>query len=410
MDHAQLMASAVLKDADDRPDRKNGISSSSIRCVYDGTRTIAVGSERNAKTQIAALLDLLDLHVNGSTSDQDAVTLLLGGRLGLKREAVDAVRTLVGAKRGGPEVRLLEHDADGGWVPIADEPFDAADVTEYTRWPALLSAIPHEPPALVIDLLRRASVPALRAYPMLSSKGTRWSLRVEGLEVGRVTAKGGYLDVGKEGKLGGQSAARISWLSHEDRSARVSFGTDDADLARAAATIKHFASGWTPADPALAPEQNEHALESRILRGAVPVAADGRELELIREHGTVNWGSQFPTKWGRDGSARYLDALLRDGSTPWAIEMKVQGAGGVGQYYRHAIAQAVLYREFIRGATPLHPWFEAYGLDPNACQAAVVVPEIQHGPWLARLKRLCDLFDVPLVQVPHETAFLRGFV
>ena len=64
----------------------------------------------------------------------------------------------------------------------------------------------------------------------------------------------------------------------------------------------------------------------------------------------MNWGSQFPTKWGPGGKSRYLDALLRDGSTPWAIEMKVQGGAGVGQYYRHAVAQAVLYREFIRRA------------------------------------------------------------
>ena len=43
---------------------------------------------------------------------------------------------------------------------------------------------------------------------------------------------------------------------------------------------------------------------------------------------------------------------LPDDETPWAIEMKVAGSAGVGQYYRHAIAQAVLYREFIKQATP----------------------------------------------------------
>jgi hypothetical protein len=34
--------------------------------------------------------------------------------------------------------------------------------------------------------------------------------------------------------------------------------------------------------------------------------------------------------------------------------MNVAGSAGVGQYYRRAIAQAVLYREFIKRATPLH--------------------------------------------------------
>ena len=36
--------------------------------------------------------------------------------------------------------------------------------------------------------------------------------------------------------------------------------------------------------------------------------------------------------------------------------MKVAGSAGVGQYYRHAIAQAVLYREFIKRATLMTAW------------------------------------------------------
>ena len=89
--------------------------------------------------------------------------------------------------------------------------------------------------------------------------------------------------------------------------------------------------------------------------------------------------------------------------------MKVRGAGGVGRYYRHAIAQAVLYREFIRQARPLHFWFERYGLDAAACQAAVVIPEFPSGTggrWRPRLQALCDLFDVELVEVDKKSAEL----
>ncbi len=43
---------------------------------------------------------------------------------------------------------------------------------------------------------------------------------------------------------------------------------------------------------------------------------------------------------------------MRQGSVPWAVEMKVRGGGGVGGYYRHAVGQAVLYRQFIRSASP----------------------------------------------------------
>ncbi|GHE08371.1 hypothetical protein [Klenkia taihuensis] len=38
---------------------------------------------------------------------------------------------------------------------------------------------------------------------------------------------------------------------------------------------------------------------------------------------------------------------------PWAIGMKVSGAGAVGRYYRHAIGQAVLYRHSIHSADRL---------------------------------------------------------
>ncbi len=81
--------------------------------------------------------------------------------------------------------------------------------------------------------------------------------------------------------------------------------------------------------------------------------------------------------------------------------MKVQGGAGVGQYYRHAVAQAVLYREFIRGASPLHFWFEKRGLKAEDCQAAVVVPEIpaKQAQWRGRIERLCDLFNVTFVEV-----------
>src|SRR4051794_35441069 len=116
---------------------------------------------------------------------------------------------------------------------------------------------------------------------------------------------------------------------------------------------------------------------------------------------TWSTGAASSRKWGPGGKARYLDALLRDGSTPWAIEMKVQGGAGVGQYYRHAVAQAVLYREFIRRAEPLHPWFEKRGLVATDCRAAVVVPTIpsQQARWRHRLMALCRVFDVAFVEV-----------
>jgi hypothetical protein len=103
---------------------------------------------------------------------------------------------------------------------------------------------------------------------------------------------------------------------------------------------------------------------------------------------------------------RYLDALLRDNSTPWAIEMKVQGSAGVRSYYRHAIGQAVLYRHFIRSAAPLNFWFTERHLNREACKTAVLIPELEQQLWAERLSRLCELLDVELIQVPHRFANL----
>lgn len=75
-----------------------------------------------------------------------------------------------------------------------------------------------------------------------------------------------------------------------------------------------------------------------------------------------------------------------------------------GQYYRNAVAQAVLYRHFIRQAIPLHFWFHQFGLDPTLCQAAVVVPTIQTTKWQDRLAALCKFFDVELVIVDDAAA------
>jgi hypothetical protein len=137
---------------------------------------------------------------------------------------------------------------------------------------------------------------------------------------------------------------------------------------------------------------------------------NGRLLQLLRPDPVTNWGSQFPTRWGHTAgnAARYLDALLRDGDVPWAVEMKVRGSGGVGGYYRHAVAQAVLYRHFIRSADPLDPWFASRGLNRMACRAAVVVPDLDAQPaWRDRLRAVCELVDVELVEVPRQFAALR---
>lgn len=381
-------------------DKVNSISSATGRLVTnDGRRAVEVRPGASSKTQIAALLDLLDLHLSDVDAGQpvrsDAVALRVPDPTS---EARGAIGTLVESLAAPLQVEVVELK-NGDWSPAA-KGWDLADVNEYAGWPELL-ARPRDVPPLVAEVVQTADLPALRAYPMLSTRAG-WSLRLEGLEVGRANANVVKLKVGKEGKTGGRSRQREVWVS--------ATGLEDplttSDVSVAAAAISAFAAAWADL-AAVKVDHDEHALESRILRGATPIEVEGNQLALIQpDDGVVNWGSQFPTKWGLGGKSRYLDALLRDGSTPWAIEMKVQGGAGVGQYYRYAVAQAVLYREFIRQAEPLHPWFEARSLKAKDCQAAVVVPRLTNPRqlhWRDHVARLCAAFEVAFVEVdPHH--------
>ncbi len=85
-------------------------------------------------------------------------------------------------------------------------------------------------------------------------------------------------------------------------------------------------------------------------------------------------GSQIPTLWSPGGKPRYLDAFLRDGRVPWAVEMKVKAGGGYGAHLRHAIGQAVLYRHYLRTTLSFKGWFDEHDLDQQSVRAAVLHP------------------------------------
>jgi hypothetical protein len=159
--------------------------------------------------------------------------------------------------------------------------------------------------------------------------------------------------------------------------------------------------------------QPEHALESCVLRGAVPVAVDGAILAPAFDDPLVSRGSQFPTLWGRGGPAHYLDALLRRGCVPWAVELKVLSGGRAGAYYRHGVAQAVLYRHFIRSAAPVHAWFAEAGMDAAACRACLAVPRALPAATaqmraLRALRLLAGKFDVSVAEIDWQPGHRPG--
>ena len=183
-----------------------------------------------------------------------------------------------------------------------------------------------------------------------------------------------------------------------------------AELVRALIGEFHGAAGGR-----LEHGQPEHALEATVLRGELKVMVGGRALEPLvapsdppgsPARSRVARGSQIPAQWWPGGAPRYLDALLRDERTAWAVEMKEPSrAGGYGSYLRHAIGQAVLYRHFLRTASPYGQWFNSAGLDQRGVRALVLYPQPDEVAERKISRRVGDLwllasaFDVQLVAV-----------
>ena len=107
------------------------------------------------------------------------------------------------------------------------------------------------------------------------------------------------------------------------------------------------------------------------------------------------------------GSRRYLDALLAEPTgRPWAVELKDQEAGGGhGEYLRHGIAQAVLYRHYIRTTLELDAWFDFHGLRRTECQAALAFPTAAPStvPKIGRLKEIAARYDVKVLEFPRPS-------
>ena len=229
--------------------------------------------------------------------------------------------------------------------------------------------------------------PSLHLYPsaITSANSEIWALRLDGLQIGTASHSRATLTIGQPGKAADGRARQIFTEIFEKPSVSVSddpespLGTLSTD--QAAQDIRTLLRRFRRADVRGAPithrsrgdfaRVDEHALEARLLKGIVTLTNE--PTELVLDDDVVARGSQFPTLWGHSTEARYLDALVRHGSTPLAVELKV-ATGGQGRYYRRALVQAVLYRHFIRNAPGLNPWFETAGLDRMATEGAIGIP------------------------------------
>jgi hypothetical protein len=380
-------------------DRKNSVSSLLVRAKWDGKLTVAVGSDVPSSPAASALVDLVALWLVGGDRSAPVTLLLADGR----PEVVDAARTLRSSLNGRVDVGIALL-SDVRTEPVFDH-CPAPDFSSSMRAVGYSRLLENwrmaEPFPIACHLAKLVDHPSLRLYPMLSQNPLtgHWSVRLDGLEVGRVGPATGKLDVGRTSPAGALSFARGRWLEVHPSG---SFSFDDSTVHEAADLLSSLISKFPPGGlHTLDHRQPEHALESAVLRGLTSVVTSKGALVPWLEEDLVSRGSQFPTLWTESGKARYLDALVKDGSVPWAIELKVLKSGGPGSYCRHGLAQAVLYRHFIRSATPVHRWFRSAGTEPTTCRAAVAFPK---APQASRarvdsLRRLSGLFDVDVIEL-----------
>jgi len=342
-------------------DRKLSLSHDVIRCPSLGL--VAVGGDAPEGIQSNALLDALVWHreVRGG---QGPLRLRLG-RSDRIVGVLEEVGGLLAAFNGATEIQVEVDDH-----PVVPE---APRFAGYTpSWlSALLARADEDPPPLVRALSDRVIAPSFRWYRPLST--CAWSGRVEGLRICEISPRDtrATLQVGAPGKAGAESPARARFR----QILRNTLGSNDSELVFDANNIDDAvaviaALALDRADGALARCEPEHRLEARVLRGATTVTVDGTRLVPVE----MRYPFQFPTLWSlHREDTRYVDALMRTGDVPWVVELKVPHSGGQRQYYRHAIKQAVLYRQFVRGATEVHPWFASRGLDARCCEAALIV-------------------------------------
>lgn len=354
----------------------HGLSSALLLGQMNGKPVVAIGGDADAKTQINAFQDAVHWHnLKGGTG----TALFVLGRGALTDNVLPIVATLSHAL--GEKIRI-DVEVDGkhhaGTHPMFLQPRDWLGLLELREG--------MHPPALALSLFKQAAIDSFRWYRPVT-RNAKWSGRVDGLQVCEISHSGKRPLVMKIGKLGKKNDESLARRCFRKIAGKDEVTVKETDLEQAVEILRRIDAAR--ATGALASCELEHRLEARVLRGATPVVVDGEWLLPA----ISDWPFQFPTLWSDSAQdrARYVDVLMAKGEVPWILELKVDSAGR-GQHYRHAIGQAVLYREFVRRAKWLHPWFKKKNLDPTKCQAAIAFPA--HPGDQRALLQLAAQFDV----------------
>lgn len=347
---------------------------------HDNVAIVAVGDELEFETRVHAIVDAV-CWWKRLGPDSARRHILAHGSGGRCDEVLETVATIRSGSPGLPEMAIWR-DYDPV-LPVAPDFSGRAH-----KWlKDLRNRDEARPPAFAESLRSLINDPSFRWYRTVT--GTRWSGRLEGLEVCTIedaTPANVRIDIG----MGVQNRDD----SPERAISKKLLGSLPREFSAATAAEAALAIRTLSAHRHQMKNRDEHHLESRVLRGDVQVVVNGGCLETV----CVDYPFQFPAQWSRGGRARYVDILMHIGPTPYVVELK-DGVASIGQYYRHAITQAVLYREFVKKATGLRRWFEKHNLDQATCRAVVAFPLDTRSSTtsLQELSALAELFEVEVV-------------
>lgn len=373
------------------------VAANVIRCEQGDTFIVGMGT-KDAKDkqitrdeQINVLVDGVSLCIQ---QNKKSLRLILGKREapGEQAEVENAVALLIESMK--MDDFKIEAEVDGKIVFLQPKSFNISENDKTERWMKYLTR-PVEVPEFLNDLERAVNDGIFKWYRNVT--GNYWSGRVGGLEVCTVDFNDNKytLDVGKEGKKGNISKTREEFLRIRNKILDTNtFSRSQIDqvvsVIRTVANSRRYG--------ALNEYNREHLLESQVLCSDLDVVSNSVSLKPV----CGDYPFQFPALWKPFASARFIDVLMRIDNIPYVVELKE--GHSPGQYYRHAITQAVLYREFIKRAEKVHPWFKERGLDPEKCRAVVAFPELakgnkKHQKLLEQHKKVASCFDVEIIEI-----------
>ena len=338
--HAELLQHSASDSPEVGDDSHLSLSSKSVR--VPSRRLFATACDASEGEQINGLFDAIHWAKWKLGTDADVTYSIMSGSS--TEKALDALSTLMSALPAHHSVRLHQDlEPVRPSLPFLDADSSRRIEQLRSREQFVLPAI-HE---RIRQQIGDASFGWVRTLT-----GKTWTGRVDGLMVCRLDDHGGgSIQIGNSSRrpIDDPIRERFRYLTGGD-----SYSVTPDNLPAATSILERLATDRRKG--ILNECQLEHLLEGRVLRGAVPVEIHGKNVDPI------SW--QFPTRWSEFGSVRYIDVLGRIGDVPWVVELKVREGGGAGSYFRHAVAQAILYREFTRIEHRLAIRFNQEGLSP----------------------------------------------